>query len=73
MEYLENHILGLKDNVPHFLKKKKIEDYSFQINLASKMSDIFVQENGMPQGTVLSPILFSNIIDTVTSHPHQVS
>ena len=33
-------------------------DHFFQVKIGSTLSDFHVQENGFPQGSILSPVLF---------------
>ncbi|GBN73656.1 RNA-directed DNA polymerase from mobile element jockey [Araneus ventricosus] len=51
------HDLGLKGNLPifirNFLKLRK-----FRVKVESEFSDFFIQEEGVPQGSVLSVTLF---------------
>ena len=61
------HAFGLRGNLPIFLKNF-INDRTFSVKLPCNVtSDIFVQENGVPQGSVLSPTLFSVAINDILS------
>ena len=50
--------LNLRGNLPIFIKKF-LSLRRFQIRIGSVLSDIFLQEEGVPQGSVLSVTLFS--------------
>ncbi|GBN59803.1 putative RNA-directed DNA polymerase from transposon X-element [Araneus ventricosus] len=51
------HDTGLKGNLPIFIKNF-LKLRKFQIRVESELSDFFVQEEGVPQGSVLSVTLF---------------
>ena len=58
------HALGLRGHLPmfveNFLAKRK-----FQVKVGSSFSESFDQEEGVPQGSILSPILFEVKIDSI--------
>jgi hypothetical protein len=48
------------DWVKNFLSHR-----SFQVKVGAELSDIFMQENGTPQGSVISPLLFLLMINDI--------
>ena len=48
------------DWVENFLSHR-----SFQVKVGAELSDIFLQENGTPQGSVISPLLFLLMINDI--------
>ena len=58
------HILGLRGNLPLFVQNF-LSSRSFQVRLGSMLSATFIQQNGVPQGTVLSCTLFLVKIDAI--------
>ena len=58
------HKLGFRGNLPHFIKQF-LEIRTFQVRVGSTLSDIYEQELGVPQGSILSPALFSIKINEI--------
>ena len=50
--------MGLRGRMPIFIKQF-LSDRSFNVRLGSVLSDVHSQEMGVPQGSILSPTLFS--------------
>ena len=63
------HNMGLRGNLPEFISNF-LDHRSFQVKVGSELSDSFPQEEGVPQGSILSPILFeikiNSIMDTLS-------
>ena len=57
--------LGLRGNLPTFIKNF-LSNRSFQVKVGSELSTPFEQEEGVPQGSILSPILFEIKMDSIT-------
>ena len=62
MKDLEN--LGLKGQLPIFISQF-LSDGSFKVCVGSTLSDSFEQEQGVPQGSILSVTLFSIKINNI--------
>ena len=61
------HELGFRGRLPCFISNF-LSDRLFQVRIGSTLSDFHVQENGVPQGSILSPVLFNiKINDIVTA------
>ena len=58
---IDQRNLGIKGRLPHFIKDRK-----FKIRNGSTLSDEKNQEEGIPQGSVLSVTLFSIKINNIT-------
>ena len=58
------HVLGLRGNLPLFVQNF-LSSRSFQVRLGSMYSTPFIQQNGVPQGSVLSCTLFLVKIDAI--------
>ena len=54
--------LGLGGNVLKFVENF-LKDRSFQVRIVAAMSSTYFLENGMPQGSVLSLLLFISMIN----------
>jgi len=58
---------GLRGNLPFFVTNF-LRDRTFSVKFPGNViSDVFVQENGVPQGSVLSPTLFCIMINDILS------
>ena len=64
------HDLGFRGHLPLFVQNF-LEGRHFQVRVGTTLSDLHEQELGVPQGSILSPALFSikinNIVNSVTS------
>ncbi|HIP82064.1 MAG TPA: reverse transcriptase-like protein, partial [Desulfocapsa sulfexigens] len=58
------HSFGLKGLLPQFIAKF-LYDRKFQVRVGSTLSEIFDQEMGVPQGSILSVTLFSIKINSL--------
>ena len=56
------HAFGLRGRLPIFIQQF-INDRTFAVKLNNIITDTFVQENGVPQGSVLAPVLFTVMIN----------
>ena len=59
------HKIGLRGNLPKFISNF-MTDRIFQVLLGATISDIFKQEEGVPQGAILSTTLFNLKINDIT-------
>ena len=50
------HNFGMKGRLPNFIKS--FEDLTIQVRVGSTLSDLYDQEQGVPQGAILSTTLF---------------
>ena len=57
---------GLRGNLPVFISNY-LHKREFRVKLGSVLSDSFVQENGVPQGGILSVTLFGLKINSIVS------
>ena len=58
--------LGLRGNLPIFIENF-LSNRLFQVRVNSTLSDEFSQEQGVPQGSVISPTLFNIKINSITN------
>ena len=62
------HDLGFRGRLPLFIENF-LSDRTFRVRVGSNLSDLHSQELGVPQGSILSPVLFSikinNIVNSV--------
>ena len=58
------HRLGLKGNMLNFLKNFLI-NRTFQVKIGKEKSNTFSSYNGLPQGSILSPLLFNLMIHDI--------
>ena len=58
------HEVGVKDRSATFIKSFLVER-SIQVRVGSTLSDIFHQSQGVPQGSILSTILFNIKINNI--------
>ena len=56
--------MGLRGNLPIFIGNF-LTDRTFQIHLGTILSDVFHQEEGVPQGAILSTTLFNVKINDI--------
>ena len=56
--------LGLEGNLPNFIKNF-LSNFKIKVRIGDILSQSFILENGLPQGSVLSCILFSLIINSI--------
>ena len=60
------HELGLKGRLPLFIQNF-LSDRTFNVRIGNTLSDIFKQEQGVPQGSILSPTLFGIKINDIVN------
>ena len=58
------HKLGLKGRLPLFIQNF-LSDRTFNVQIGNTLSDILKQEQGVPQGSILSPTLFGIKINDI--------
>jgi hypothetical protein len=56
--------MGLRGNLPIFVSNF-LTERQFKVRLGSTYSNLYDQENGVPQGSILSVILFSIKINSL--------
>ena len=60
------HNMGLRGRLPNFIKAF-LTDRKFQVRIGKILSDIQQQEEGVPQGSILSVTLFNIKINSITN------
>ncbi len=60
-----SHSIGMRGNLPLFLQSF-LRDRTFRVRIGTTLSSIFLQEEGVPQGSVLSVTLFGLAINGIT-------
>ena len=58
------HKIGLRGNLPKFISNF-LSDRTFQVLLGTTVSDVYSQEEGVPQGAILSTTLFNLKINDI--------
>ena len=58
------HSIGLRGRLSNFISNF-LSDRSFNVRIGSTLSDTFEQEQGVPQGSILSPTLFNIKINNI--------
>ena len=58
------HDIGLRGRLPNFISNF-LSARSFNVRIGSTLSDTFEQEQGVPQGSILSPTLFNIKINNI--------
>ena len=64
------HGLGMRGNLPLFVRAF-LNNRSFQVKVGSTLSDPLDQEEGVPQGSILSPILFEIKLNSIVNELRQ--
>ena len=64
------HNLNLRGNLPKFIENF-LKNRSFHVKVGSSLSDPHTQEEGVPQGSILSPLLFEIKINSITDNLNQ--
>lgn len=59
------HKWGLRGNLPLYIKNF-LTQRTFKVKVNGKYSNVYTQENGVPQGSVLSAVLFNIAINDIT-------
>ena len=58
------HDIGLRGRLPNFISNF-LSDRSFNVRIGFSLSDTFKQEQGVPQGSILSSTLFNIKINNI--------
>ena len=61
------HDLGLKGRLPLFIQSF-LEDRTMQVRIGSTLSDLYDQEQGVPQGSILTTTLFNVKINNIFNY-----
>ena len=59
--------MGMRGNLPRFIQEF-INGRTYQVRIDNHLSNTQIITNGVPQGSVLSPTIFSLVINNVFSH-----
>ena len=62
------HNMGLRGKLPIFVENF-MKNRSFRVKVNNSFSNIKIQKNGVPQGSVLSPTLFIIMINDILDNP----
>ena len=62
------HKMGFRGNLPIFIENF-MKDRTFKVKVNNSYSDVKIQQNGVPQGSVLSPTLFIIMINDILNDP----
>ena len=66
------HKLGLRGRLPTFIESF-LADRTMQVRVGSTLSDLYDQEQGVPQGGVLSTTLFNIKINDIVKCPYNLT
>ncbi|MDW0237614.1 MAG: reverse transcriptase domain-containing protein, partial [Nitrososphaeraceae archaeon] len=58
--------LGIEGNTFNWIENF-LSDRTFQVKVGAQLSDKFIQQNGTPQGSVISPLLFLLMINDIAT------
>ena len=66
------HQAGIKGHMAFFIKNF-LSHRTFKVRVGNTYSDTFIQKNGVPQGSILSPLLFTLKLNNITKDiPHHI-